>query len=193
MRKHKHEHPSDETNAQQTEELAVAERQEPVGESAEAKDDVDLAAELARAKQENQELKDQLLRTMADLQNVRKRHAQEKHALQKLAAEDLIVALLPVLDNFERTLAAIESGASLESIVEGIRAVDRQLRATLEARHLVRIPAVGAAFDESVHEAVVTQPTEEVPAGTITDELEAGYMLGEKVIRPAKVRVAKAP
>lgn len=154
---------------------------------------VTLEEELARARQENQELKDQLLRTMADLQNVRKRHAQEKQALQQLAAEDLIVALLPVLDNFERTLSAIESGASLESVVEGIRAVDRQLRTTLEARHLVRIPAVGEEFDETVHEAVVLHPTDEVPDGTITDELEPGYKLGEKVIRPAKVRVAKAP
>ncbi|MEJ5171738.1 MAG: nucleotide exchange factor GrpE [Fimbriimonadales bacterium] len=158
-----------------------------------AEQSANLEEELARARQENQELKDQLLRTMADLQNVRKRHAQEKQALQKLAAEDLIVALLPVLDNFERTLSAIESGASVESIVEGIRAVDRQLRTVLEARHLVRIPSVGATFDESVHEAVVLHPTDEVPDGTITDELEPGYRLGEKVIRPAKVRVAKAP
>lgn len=193
MRKHKHEPTSDEKQAAQEGEAVATEQTSVVETVAESSEHPDLAAELARARQENQELKDQLLRTMADLQNVRKRHSQEKHALQKLAAEDLIVALLPVLDNFERTLSAIEKGASLESVVEGIRAVDRQLRSTLEARHLVRIPAVGAAFDETFHEAVVTHATEEVPAGTITDELEAGYMLGEKVIRPAKVRVAKAP
>jgi molecular chaperone GrpE len=190
LRKHKHEQPNDEMKTVQETETTAQEAPVPAEESAAG---ASLEEELARARQENQELKDQLLRTMADLQNVRKRHAQEKQALQKLAAEDLIVALLPVLDNFERTLSAIESGASLESVVEGIRAVDRQLRTTLEARHLVRIPAVGAEFDEAVHEAVVLHPTDEVPDGTITDELEPGYMLGEKVIRPAKVRVAKAP
>lgn len=142
---------------------------------------------------ENLQLKDQLMRTIADWQNFRKRAEQERVSLRQYAAEQIVVDLLPILDNFERTLAAGAAGASAEAILEGVRATDRQLRSILESRNLTRIQSEGVPFDPDLHHALATHETEDVEEGTVTHELEAGYKLAEKVIRPAKVRVAKKP
>ncbi len=81
----------------------------------------------------------------------------------------------------------------MESVVEGVKAVDRQLRSALERRNVMRIPAHGEAFDPDLHEAIATDETEEHPEGTITGEIEPGYRMADKVIRPARVRVSKKP
>lgn len=142
---------------------------------------------------DNAQLKDQLMRTMADFQNFRKRADQERAELRQYAAEQIVVELLPILDNFERTLAAAAAGASVESVLDGVRATDRQMRTILESKKLTRIEAQGAPFDPELHYALATHETEEVEEGTVTHEIEAGYKLADKVIRPAKVRVAKKP
>ncbi len=151
----------------------------------------DEPSELDLAIAERDQAKDDYLRTLAEFQNFRRRAQQEKHDLQKWAAQDLIADLLPVLDNFERTLAAAEAGASVESLVEGVRAVDRQVKAILERRHLKRIVAVGMPFDPVIHEPIGTDSIDGVAADTVTVEVEPGYMLGDRVLRPARVRVAK--
>lgn len=150
-----------------------------------------LEAELERIAGEKDALHEQLLRTMADMQNYKRRVEQDRQALQLRATESLLNDLLPVLDSFDRTLAAAQKGASLESMVEGIMGVDRQLRTTLEARRLSRVATVGHKFDENVHEAILVDPDSEAPEGTIVDELEAGYRLGDIVLRPARVKVSK--
>lgn len=150
-------------------------------------------AEFRALLDERDSLKDQLLRAYADAQNVRKRVQAEKDAIQRFANESLIHELLPVLDNFERTLESAATGASIESLLDGLRAVDRQLRSVLEARGLVRIAAHGESFDPQVHMAVATEETHELPEGTVTKEVEPGYALSNTVLRPAKVRVAKRP
>jgi len=141
--------------------------------------------------QELNELKDQLLRTMADFQNFRKRAQQDKVFTQKIASENLVRDLLPVLDNFERTVMAAEQGATLESIVEGVRMVQKQMMSVLGQRNLERIKTVGETFDPEYHEAIGTEPRDDVEDGTITLELEAGYRMADRTIRPARVRVAK--
>lgn len=141
---------------------------------------------------ERDQAKDDYLRTLAEFQNFRRRAQQEKHDLQKWATQDLISDLLPVLDNFERTLAAAEAGASVESLVEGIRAVDRQVKTILERRHLKRIASVGLSFDPHLHEPIGTDSVDGVTDDTVTAEVEPGYMLGDRVLRPARVRVAKS-
>ena len=153
----------------------------------------DLAELLAKVTEERDSLRDQLLRTMADMQNFRKRTMAEKAQLQQFANEQLVRELLPVLDNFERTLAAVERGATIESLVEGVKMVDRQLRTVLESKQVTRIDASGAVFDPDLHEAIATYATDELPEGTITGEIEAGYKMSDRVIRPAKVQVAKKP
>lgn len=143
--------------------------------------------------QERDALQDQLLRAMADMQNFRRRVQQEKEETRKFATENLVAELLPVLDNFERTIQAVESGASLETLVEGVKMVDRQLRAALESVQLKRIGAHGATFDPEHHEAVATEVSEVHAEGTVLEELQPGYKIAEKVIRPARVRIAKKP
>lgn len=171
---------------------AEATAQEGVGEGRNTQAD-DLAAQLQQVIAERDEARDQLFRAMADVQNIRKRTQQEIQAVRQTATEYLVRDLLPVLDNFERTIAAVESGATLESLIEGVRAVDRQLRSVLEAKNVTRIEANGADFDPNLHEAIATYTTDELPENTITGEIEAGYRMSDKVIRPAKVQVAKKP
>ncbi|MBS1714523.1 MAG: nucleotide exchange factor GrpE [Armatimonadetes bacterium] len=146
----------------------------------------DLAAERDR-------LKDQLLRAMAEAQNVQRRLRQQAEEDRKFAAQPLVERLLPVLDSFERSLAAAEKGSSYEALLDGVKAVDRMLRQVLESGAVKRIPSVGIPYDPEFHEALLTQPTDEHPEDTVTDEIEAGYTLHGRVVRPAKVRVAKKP
>lgn len=149
--------------------------------------------ELEKLREDHEELQNQLLRTVADMQNMRKRFQQEAQQTRAFATEDLVRELLPVLDSFERTIESAEQGATLESVKEGIKAVDRQIRSALERRGVVRVKAQGQPFDPDVHEAIVTEETDEHPEGTVTLELEAGYKIADKVIRPARVRVSKKP
>jgi molecular chaperone GrpE len=142
---------------------------------------------------EKDQVQDQLLRTMADLQNFRKRAQQEKDQLRQFASEQLVIDLLPVLDNFERTLAAIQSGASVEAVKGGIQAVERQLRSVLETRRVKRIEAVGQAFDPEMHEALGSVQTAAHPEGAVAEEIEPGYKMADKIIRPARVKVARKP
>jgi molecular chaperone GrpE len=138
-----------------------------------------------------EETRDQYLRTYAEFQTFRRRTADEREQFRLVAMEGLIADILPVLDNFDRTLTAAESGATIESLMEGIRMIDRQLLGVLENRGLKRVSAKGQPFDEQVHEALGVDSVEGVESGTITAEVEAGYKLGNKVIRPARVRVAQ--
>jgi len=152
-----------------------------------------LKAALQHAIDERDHLRDQLMRSVADFQNFRKRSEADKIATRQFANEKLVLDLLPVLDNFERTFAALQSGSSLESIMGGIQAVERQLRSVLESHNVSRIPAHGEPFDPEFHEAVATDHSEEHPENTVLQELEPGYRMADRVIRPARVRVSKRP
>lgn len=155
--------------------------------------EADIDELLHKLSDERDALRDQLLRTMADFQNFRKRQDDQRRQLETYATEKLVRALLPVIDNFERALASHESGASAESMIGGLQAVDRQFRQVLEAQQVTRIPSVGFPFDPEIHEALSMEPTEEHEENTVIGEIEAGYRMGDRVIRPARVRVAKRP
>lgn len=149
-------------------------------------------AQLQRLQDELNGTRDQLLRTMADFQNFRKRKQEDEVRIRQFATENLVTALLPVLDNFERTVKHLQQGASVEQMVDGIAAVERQLRSALETQNVKRIPSVGHSFDPNVHEAIgMEAATEEFPAETVILEFEAGYKMGDRVIRPARVKVAQ--
>lgn len=153
----------------------------------------ELQAEAERLLQEKKQLEDQLLRTMAEFQNFRKRKEQESDQLRQFATERLVTSLLPVLDNFERTIAALESGAPMEAVIEGIRLVDRQFRTVLEGHNVRKIQSEGQPFDPEIHEAIATEESHELPENTVVNEVESGYRMADKVIRPARVRVSKKP
>lgn len=143
----------------------------------------DLEAQLAASR-------DSLLRALADLQNLRRRTAQEVLSARETAAGEILKRLLPILDNFERTLAAAQAGASLESVLEGVRLIDRQLRDALEQHDVRPIPALGLPFDPGLHEAVAAEESAH-EEGTVIGELEKGYVIGGKVLRPTRVKVSK--
>jgi molecular chaperone GrpE len=153
----------------------------------------ELKAEIERLKNDLKSAEDQVLRTMAEFQNFRRRKEQEGEQLRAFATEKLVTSLLPVLDNFERTMAALEGGAPIESVIEGVRLVDRQFRTVLENNNVRRIDSHGKPFDPDFHEAIAAEETHELPENTVVGEVEAGYRLADKVIRPARVRVSKKP
>lgn len=152
-----------------------------------------LREELLKTQAERDSYKDQLLRSLADFQNFRKRVEADKQVLRSTAKEAVVLDLITVLDNFERTVAAADGGAKLESILEGIRLTDRQLRQMLEQHGVKRIDSEGKSFDPELHEAIAVEVSDEHDENTVTTELATGYKLAEKVIRPARVKVSKKP
>ena len=148
---------------------------------------------IARLDKENSDLKDASLRAMAEAQNVQRRLRQQMENEKKYAAEPLARELVPVLDNLNRTLDAVEKGASLETLVEGVRAVEKQIQKALSQAGVQRVASVGHPFNPEQHEALVVLETEEHPEDTVVDEIESGYVMHDRLIRPARVRVSKRP
>lgn len=149
--------------------------------------------QIEQLKNERDDFRNQMLRAWADLKNFRKRSAIEKEETRKFATENLVHELLPVLDNFDRALESIKHGADLDSVVQGIKMVDRQLRSALQSVQVVAINSLGENFDPELHEAITTEASEEKEEGTILEVIEPGYLMADKVIRPSKVKVAKNP
>ncbi len=152
-----------------------------------------LEEKIDRLESEKQELQKQMLRTVADAQNILRRTREQYVESSKFASQSLVEALLPVVTNFERTLASLDSGASAEKILEGIGAIDRQIKQVLAAHAVTRISAVGEHFDPAKHEAIATVESEDHAEGTVVAEIEPGYMMHDRVIRPARVQVTKKP
>jgi molecular chaperone GrpE len=125
-------------------------------------------------------------RTQADFINYKRRNEQEREEFSKFANATLILSLLPVLDDFERALASIPAKPSRLNWVDGIRLIERKFRASLEAQGLTLIEALGKPFDPSLHEAVRQDRGEE---GIVIEELQKGYKLHDRVIRPTMVVV----
>ncbi|HLE58893.1 MAG TPA: nucleotide exchange factor GrpE [Candidatus Limnocylindria bacterium] len=131
-------------------------------------------------------------RAAADLSNVRRRADEEREALTVFANALLLAKLLPVLDDFDRALASVPADVH-EGWVDGIRLVERKLRAALESEGVTPIPAEGQPFDPKLHEAVVHEETAAYPDNQVIGELQRGYRLRDRVLRPALVRVANNP
>ncbi len=125
-------------------------------------------------------------RAQADYINYRRRSEQEKEEVVKFANTVLVLSLLPILDDWERAFAAIPPELAGADWVDGIRLIDRKLRATLEAQGLTQIEALGETFDPNLHEAVRQDSGRE---GIVVGEVEKGYKFRDRVIRPAKVVV----
>lgn len=135
---------------------------------------------------EVQEHKDRYLRTLAEMDNMRRRHERERQDLLKFASEKLLQDLLPVLDSFEKATAAATESSN--AIVEGIRMVHKQLTHVLETNGLKAVDAVGKTFDPNLHQAI--QRIEgDVTEETVKDEYQRGYTLNGRLIRPSMVSV----
>lgn len=154
------------------------------------------AADLPEA--EAADLKDRLLRALADMENLRRRAQKDREDAQKYAVSSFARDMLPVADNLRRAIASIpedgnpESGA-MASFVEGVALTEKELLATLERHGISKIePAAGEKFDPQVHEAMFEAPVPGAESGTVFQVLETGYMIHDRLLRPAKVGVARA-
>lgn len=147
---------------------------------------------LELAKAEQAKLKDQLLRTLADFDNFRKRSRRELADAERRGRDDLLKEFLPVFDNLDRASAHAETATDVKALANGIGLVMRQFSDTLGKLGIERVPAVGRPFDPAVHEAVQQLETSDYEPGSIAAEVQAGYRTSEKLIRPALVVVAKA-
>lgn len=150
------------------------------------KDPLQAAEEKAAA------LKDQLLRTAADFDNFRKRSRREVEEARSAGRHGLLRDLLPVFDNLERACAASDAAQDLPSFVSGIEMVLKQFADSLKRAAIERVETVGKAFDPNIHEAIQQLVSDEFEPGQIITEVQAGYRVGERLIRPAMVVVAKA-
>jgi molecular chaperone GrpE len=150
-----------------------------------------LEEELSFARDEVKELTDKYLRSLADLDNQRKRMVKEKEETQKYANERLILEILPVMDNFERAIEAGENSDSAKKLLDGVRLIFRQLSEVLEKEGVKSFDSLGEKFDPYKHEAFLAIESKEHEPSTILEEVEKGYLLKDKVIRPAKVTVSK--
>ena len=138
---------------------------------------------------------ERLLRVTADLENFKKRSAREKQDAIRYAGESLIQKLIPVLDNFDMALLAVQSAAndSNQSLTAGITMIHQQLKSALVEAGLEEVDAAGKPFDPTWHEAVSEKETGEVPDGHVAQQLRKGYKLRDRLLRPATVIVAKTP
>jgi molecular chaperone GrpE len=138
---------------------------------------------------EDPELRERLMRLQADFENFKKRIDRERYDHFRYATFGLVSRILPVLDNFERAMAAVRQGGTSDALIEGVALIQRQLATELEAEGLRPMESVGETFDPERHEAVATDPDSPVPAHTVTQVFQRGYFLHDRVLRPAMVRV----
>ncbi|MDY0408489.1 nucleotide exchange factor GrpE [Virgibacillus soli] len=149
-----------------------------------------LQGELEKAKKEKEDLYERLLRLQAEYDNFKRRSQKEKQDARKYQSQDLVTELLPALDNFERALQA-ETTEHTASFVEGMLMIQRQLMDALTSQGVSTIETVGEKFDPNIHHAVMQVESEEYETDTVVEELQRGYLLKDKVIRPAMVKVNK--
>ncbi len=147
-------------------------------------------SESEKLKQDLENLNNQYLRLAADFENYRKRQAQEREALLKYGAEECMKKLIEVVDNFDRALGVVEKIDTVEKMKETFFVLDKQLKESLTKLGLEQIDCVGKPFDPNMHEAVMQTQSDEYPEETVINELQKGYKMGDKVLRPAMVSVS---
>ncbi|MCJ7526614.1 MAG: nucleotide exchange factor GrpE [Methyloceanibacter sp.] len=155
-----------------------------------------LGADLDALLVENAEMRDRLLRTMADMENLRRRTEREKTDTARYAISNFARDVLTVGDNLKRTVDHVPADAAaqdpaLKSFLEGVELTERELLNVLERHGVTRIEPLGARFDPNCHQAMYEVPNPDVPEGTVVDVMQAGYVIGDRCLRPALVAIAK--
>lgn len=158
---------------------------------AEVVEEPSLEEQLAAAKEEAANNLDSFLRAQAELSNARKRFEKQQVQVYTNANADLVVKLLPALDDFGRAMESVPETISEDNWFEGIELVQRKLLGILESLNLKEIEAVGQLFDPNFHDALAQEPSDEYESGTVTREMIKGYRIGDKVVRPSLVYVAE--
>lgn len=159
--------------------------------SAEAFEPQEIEQKLEAASREAAENYDRLLRVSAEFENYKKRSVREMQDFRKYANQDLVKDLLPILDNLELALkSASEEEKATNGLLEGIELTRREILRVLEKHNVKQIDALGVPFDPSFHEAVMREETDDHPENTVTTELQKGYLMHDRLIRPSMVAVA---
>ena len=178
-------------NVQESEMASEEEDRMPEAQTGGADDEVaKLAAEVA-------DLKDRLLRAMADTDNTRKRAERERQEASQYAVTRFARDIVAIADNFQRAIEALPEDAraalspQAKGVIEGVEATERQLLSTLENYGIKRIATDGAKFDPNLHQAIAEAPGEGRPQGTIVSVVQTGYTIGDRLLRPAMVTVAR--
>jgi molecular chaperone GrpE len=176
--------PSGESSEQQIEGLSTDQMSVEIDE---------LRSKLAEAEKATERFKDQLLRKAAEFENYRRRSDAEYAALIKSANENLLLGLLPVLDDFARSLKAGKDQKEYDSFYRGVELIHSKLTRILESEGLKAFESTGKPFDVEYHDALLQIPRADVPPHTVIEEVERGYMLHDRVLRHARVVVSIAP
>lgn len=151
---------------------------------------LELNTEIQALKEEKDEVYNRLIRLQAEFDNFKKRSQKEKEADRKYKSQELINDLLPAIDNFDRALQ-VEVTEANSSLLEGITMVYRQLQDALKSQGVEVVETVGKSFDPNLHHAVMQIEDNEKESNTVVEELQRGYMLKDRVVRPAMVKVNK--
>ncbi|HXG04234.1 MAG TPA: nucleotide exchange factor GrpE [Candidatus Binatia bacterium] len=151
------------------------------------------AGEVEALRRQLEEKQDRLLRALAEMDNMRRRVAREREDYVRYATEALLRDLIPVLDNLDRALEAARSTSDAGKVVEGVELIRRELLRVLERAGLTRYSAVGQPFDPARHEATARVVSPDREPQTVVAEVVPGYLLHDRVLRPAQVAVAVAP
>ena len=150
-------------------------------------------SELEQAQAEAAEMKSRYLRTVADMENYRKRIAREKQEIIRSAAAGVIESLLPILDNMKLGLQAADNHPEAKDVTIGFKMVDDQLKRTLAEQGLEELIPDGESFDPNLHECIAHQPSDEIDEDQVIQTVRAGYRLNERLIRAANVIVSSGP
>lgn len=181
---------SDSTSSEGPAALTASGASGPSGEVAESAEA--LREALAAKGQEVERLQERLLRLHAEFENTKKRMAREKAEFLKFAHEGLILEFLPVLDNLERAIASARAEAGSTPLIEGIEMIARLFRSSLDKVGVKPMEALGQPFDPAFHQAVAQVESSGGDANMVVEEIQRGYLLEGRVLRPALVKVSRA-
>jgi molecular chaperone GrpE len=177
----------DATTVEETEELSESDAPQPSRISR-------LQSQVDVLLSERASLYDKLLRRQAEFDNYRKRVERERAELYQHGRDDVLLQFLPVVDNFERALSSLEeSEGDADALLRGVELIHKQFKDALSKLGLEPVEAVGQTFDPHVHEAVTTEATDKHKENTVIEEFLRGYKIGDRLLRPAKVKVAASP
>jgi molecular chaperone GrpE len=190
MRREKEKNKEKEKNSQHNENSSVSDNQETSMHN-EADNTNELAEKrIAELEQELNDYKDKVLRKAAEFENYKRRTENDQVNLFKYAAESFIIKLLPVIDDFERSLQHIDTSKDIDAVKQGIHLVYEKFKKLLIEQGVTRIESVGQPFDVHYHEAVMQRTDDDSEPYTVLDEIETGYLYKDRVIRHSKVIVS---
>ena len=172
--------------------LVINQKQKPVTENNDSQETEQLKSNLEICGQKLNESQDKYLRLSAEFDNYRKRTLKEKSDLLKSAGEDTIVRILPVLDDFERAMAAMQTSKDIEAVKDGINLIYNKLKETLSQLGIKEIESLNLDFNTDLHEAITKIPApQEDLKGKVVDVVQKGYYLNDKILRFAKVVIGE--